>query len=82
MFCTCRFRPLAVCVPNVVREFHQQSVRHQLMDWTSLQPELELHGISLDPSAPASVNDAAEGLYRRARPLEMFFPFDPFLLPK
>ncbi len=85
----CRFRPLAVCVPQVVKEFHQQSMRHGLMDWTSLQPELELLGIFADPAAQAAAEAAAaaastlaERNQRKARPLEMFFPFDPYLLPK
>ena len=70
-------------MPNVVREFHAQSVRYQLMDWTSLQPELDLHAIPMDPQAPSQPADATtDGTYRRTRPLEMFFPFDPYLLPK
>ncbi len=60
-----RLAPLAVCLPTVVAEFGRLARRWRLADCA--------------PPAPAAGGGAgptAGGL----RPLEMFFPFDPYLL--
>ena len=60
-----RLAPLAVCLPTVVAEFGRLARRWRLADCA--------------PPAPAAcgaAGPAAGGL----RPLEMFFPFDPYLL--
>ncbi|KAK9817200.1 hypothetical protein WJX72_010975 [[Myrmecia] bisecta] len=62
-----RLAPLAVCVPSVVKEFTEQVTALRLMDCSQLLP----------PGAGG--RDKGE---RQQRPLEMFFPFDPFLLKR
>ena len=65
--CTCcliRLAPLSVCLPTVSTEFARLAGRLRLMECGALLPKQ-----GRGPSAA-----------RAARPLEMFFPFDPFLL--
>ncbi len=60
-----RLAPLAVCLPTVVAEFGRLARRWRLAD-----------GSPPAPAAGGGAGPAAGGL----RPLEMFFPFDPYLL--
>ncbi|KAK9835138.1 hypothetical protein WJX81_000692 [Elliptochloris bilobata] len=62
-----RLAPLAVCLPTVVAEFGRLARRWRLAECPVPAPETS--------GAPAAAT-AAGGL----RPLEMFFPFDPYLL--
>lgn len=56
--------PLAVCLPSVAAEFSHQAAALELLQCGPLLPDA-------DADAPSA---------RANRPLEMFFPFDPFLL--
>ena len=58
--------PLQVCLPSVAGEFAKQVVDLGLEGWM--------------PPPPASYAEAAAGPARARRALEMFFPFDPYLL--
>ena len=62
-----RLAPLAVCLPTVVAEFGRLARRWRLADCPALAPAA---------SGAAPPGPVAGGL----RPLEMFFPFDPYLL--
>ena len=58
--------PLQVCLPSVAGEFAKQVADLGLEGWM--------------PPPPASYAEAAAGPARARRALEMFFPFDPYLL--
>ena len=64
--CRARLAPLSVCLPTVSSEFSRLAGRLRLMECGALLPPRQQGG------APPPA--------RAARPLEMFFPFDPFLL--
>ncbi|GBF88999.1 hypothetical protein Rsub_01498 [Raphidocelis subcapitata] len=84
-----RLAPLAVCLPSVSAEFVRQAAALGLAD---LAPLLAAAGAAAQPQpqpqpqaggeqAGAAAAAAAAPLVRPAvRPLEMFFPFDPYLL--
>lgn len=58
--------PLQVCLPSVAGEFAKQVADLGLEGWM--------------PPPPTSYAEAAAGPARSRRALEMFFPFDPYLL--
>jgi len=70
-----RLAPLAVCLPSVSSEFARQAAALQLADVAPLLP-------AAAGAQPGPGCVGVEGGVVRApvRPLEMFFPFDPYLL--
>ncbi|KAI8468899.1 MAG: RNA polymerase I-specific transcription initiation factor RRN3-domain-containing protein [Monoraphidium minutum] len=69
-----RLAPLAVCLPSVSAEFVRQAAALKLADLTPLLAAAQQR-------AAGGGADGGGALGRPAvRPLEMFFPFDPYLL--
>ncbi|KAG2498036.1 hypothetical protein HYH03_003797 [Edaphochlamys debaryana] len=66
-----RLQPLAVCLPSVAAEFVHQAASLGLIDARPLLAKL----------ASAAAGDGG-AVARSQRPLEMFFPFDPYLLQR
>jgi RNA polymerase I-specific transcription initiation factor RRN3 len=79
-----RLQPLAVCLPSVSAEFVRQAAALKLADLGPLLAAAAPGGApAAAPPAAAAAGDAgaAPPLARPSvRPLEMFFPFDPYLL--
>mmetsp|Transcript_16634 Transcript_16634/g.46413 ORF Transcript_16634/g.46413 Transcript_16634/m.46413 type:complete len:331 (-) Transcript_16634:144-1136(-) len=57
--------PLSKCLPSVAEEFARQTAALGLLQCSKLAKEAQRKG---------------DGAARESRPLEMFFPFDPYLL--
>lgn len=84
-----RLSPLAVCLPSVSAEFVRQAAALKLADLAPLLQQLraaapgpvqQQQGGAADGSGGAAAAAPAPLVRPAVRPLEMFFPFDPYLL--
>jgi RNA polymerase I-specific transcription initiation factor RRN3 len=67
-----KLAPLAVCLPSVSVEFAKQAAALRLANLSHLLPA----------SAAGSAPSSSAAVRAPVRPLEMFFPFDPYLLAR